>query len=114
MLLEHPLQIYIDSLDEPPLTTLTVPHNGGVQAWRTVSASIKRVTGKHKVFFQLTGEPGNPIANMEWFQLQPNQTEVTFHQGCTVQGGKNKAWFAEAVDAVGKADIVIMVCGVSP
>ncbi len=108
------LQVYIDSLDEPPLTTLTVPHTGGVQAWRTVSASIKGVTGKHKVFFRLTGEPGNPIANMEWFQLQPNQTEVTFHQGCAVQGGKNKALFAEAVDAAGKADIVIMVCGVTP
>jgi len=117
------IQVHIDSLDGPQIATLTVPHTGGWQHWTTVSSAISGITGKHKVFFKFSGNPGHPICNVEWFQLQPmvaarkpqpkpGQPVVVFKPGCSVQGPKDDKMFAEAVEAAKNADVVIMVCGV--
>lgn len=117
------IHVHIDALDGPEIATLPVPHTGGWQHWTTVSAAISGITGKHKVFFKFSGNPGYPICNVEWFQLQPivaapkpqpkpGQPVVVFKPGCTVQGPKDETMFAEAVEAARQADLVVMVCGV--
>ena len=117
------IHVHVDSLNSPAIATLTVPHTGGWQRWKTISAPISGVTGKHKVFFKFSGGNGGPICNVEWFQLQPFTAEpkpaarpgvpvVVFKPGCSVRGAKDDKMFAEAVDAARNADVVVMVCGV--
>ncbi len=117
------IHVHIDSLDTPSIATLTVPHTGGWQKWKTVFAPISDIAGKHKVFFKFSGRNGGPMCNVEWFQLQPfvapprpqaqpGQPIVVFKPGCTMDGPKDEKMFAQAVDAAKNADVVIMVCGV--
>ncbi len=117
------IHVHVDSLDGPHIATLTAPHTGGWQTWTTVSAAIRSITGKHKVFFKFSGNPGHPICNMEWFQLesaaampksrpQSDHPVVVCKPGCSVDGPKDEMMFAEAVSAAKNADAVIMVCGV--
>ena len=116
------IHVHIDSLTGPLIATLSAPHTGGWQTWTTISAAIRGITGKHKVFFKFSGGAGS-ICNVEWFQLQPfvapprpqpkpGQTAVVFKPGCSVDGAKDEKMFAEAVEAAKNADVVIMVCGV--
>jgi beta-glucosidase len=116
------IRVHIDSLDGPQIATMTVPHTGGWQHWTTISAAIKPITGKHKVFFKFSGR-GAAICNVEWFQLQPfirppvpqpkpGQPVVVYKPGCSVAGDKDEKMFNEAVAAAKQADVVIMVCGV--
>ncbi len=117
------IRVHIDALDGPQIAKLTVPHTGGWQLWKTISAAIHGITGQHKVLLKFSGK-GAAICNVEWLQLQPfvappvpqpkpGQPVVIFRPGCTIEGPKDEKMFAEAVDAAKQADVVVMVCGVN-
>ena len=50
------MEVHIDALDGPLLTTLKVPFTSGDDRWAVVTADIPKTTGVHDVYFIFKGE----------------------------------------------------------
>ncbi len=113
--------IHLDSLTGPAAAILKIPNTGGWQNWKTFSAPLKNISGKHKVFFKIRGGDGDLI-NIGAFDLLPlappaagvpGKPEIIYKPGCSITGARDAKLFDEAIAAAGRADVVILVCGVN-
>jgi beta-glucosidase len=115
------ITVHLDALENPAIAAIHVPNTGGWQNWKKFSAPLHGVTGRHKVFFQISGGDGD-LLNIGGFELlplappepgRPGHPEIIYKTGCSISGPKDPAMFADAVSAAKKADVVILVCGVN-
>jgi hypothetical protein len=61
------VQVRLDSPTAAPVGSFAIASTGGWQSWRTVPATITRVTGVHTVYLTLSsGQPADYV-NINWF-----------------------------------------------
>ncbi|MBQ9357113.1 MAG: family 43 glycosylhydrolase [Prevotella sp.] len=64
------IEVRLDSLGGQQVALMEVPHTGGWEQWRTLSAPVQQpVTGKHDVFFAFTGYKGCKLFNFDWWKF---------------------------------------------
>ena len=70
------VEIYLDSMEGTPYTTVPIPATGSNwNAYDVVQAQLdKAVTGTHDVYFKLKTDGGNAgyVANIDWFSFSRN------------------------------------------
>jgi len=65
------IQIHTDKIDGPINSTLTVPAAGEGDVWKTVTAAVKTVKGKHDLYFVFKGE--KDLFYFDWWQFFPKK-----------------------------------------
>ncbi len=112
------IAVHLDDQDGPRAVKLEIPP-GGWRNYATVTAPLGGITGRHKVFLRFSC-PAGGLFKIRLFELLPRppmapragKPTVVYHSGCGIRGEKDEKAFLEAVRAAGKADLVIMVCGI--
>jgi beta-glucosidase len=113
------MEVHIDNLSGPLISTLKIANTGGWQNWVNVNAPMSAVTGEHEVYLRFVGGTGR-LFNLQSFHLTPAKpfagqasaaTKVTYAMGCSVLGEKDPAQFAEAVNAAREADVALVFVG---
>ncbi len=113
------LEVHLDSLTGPVVSTLHVPDTGGFENWTNVSAAVEPTAGAHAVYLQFASQPRS-LLSIESFRLTPESAapaapngavEVTYAMGCSVLGERNETQFAEAVEAAKEADVALAFVG---
>ncbi len=113
------IEVRLESLTGPLLSTLQVPNSGGEQKWVDIAAPIKPTTGEHKLFLCFGGSPERSFS-LQSFKLTPETraslpasgaAEVTYAMGCTVTGDKDPDQFDAAVQAAKEADVALVFVG---
>jgi len=64
-------EVKIDSLDGPPIATITMSATGGWFHFKEVHIPIVNISGSHNVYF--VGKKGNGIFNLDWFIFHPEE-----------------------------------------
>lgn len=62
------IEIRTDKVDGPVIATINVTTSGEGDAWKTLTASVKKVTGKHDIYFVFKGE--KDLFNFDWWQFK--------------------------------------------
>jgi len=113
------MDVHIDSLAGPLVSTLKIANTGGWQKWENASAPLAATTGEHEVYLRFKGGEGR-LFNIESFHLTPAKpfageanaaAKVTFAMGCSVLGEKDAALFTEAVNLAREADVALVFVG---
>jgi beta-glucosidase len=113
------MEVHIDSLAGPLVSTVKIANTGGWQRWENASAPLAATTGEHGVYLRFKGGEGR-LFNVESFHLTPAKpfagdagaaTKVTFAMGCSVLGEKDATLFAEAVNLAKEADVALVFVG---
>ena len=113
------IEVHLDNLSGPLVSTLKVPNTGGWQNWVNVSAPLTPTSGEHTIYLRFAGGPGK-LFNFQSFNLTPARpfagqanaaTKVGYALGCSVVGKKDPAQFAEAVKAAKEADVALVFVG---
>jgi beta-glucosidase len=114
------LEVRLDSITGPVVSTVHVPDTGGRENWVDVTAPVKPTEGAHTVYLSASSQPGSFLA-LESFSLTPQTSapgapegmpQVSHVMGCSVIGEKNEAQFSEAVKAAREADVALVFVGV--
>lgn len=75
------VEIYLDSMDGDPVSTVQLPETGSSwSAYHVVKASLDTtITGTHDVYLKFRTEGGNRgyVANFDWFQFDRNDARGT-------------------------------------
>ena len=61
------IEIRTDKVDGPVVATVNVTTSGEGDVWKTLSAPVKKVTGKHDIYFVFRGE--KDLFNFDWWQF---------------------------------------------
>ncbi len=62
------IEVHADRKDGELIASLTVPHTGGWEEWKTLSTPVlKAITGKHDLFFVFTGNKGGKLFTFDWW-----------------------------------------------
>lgn len=118
------LQILIDNPSTGTvIATASIPYTAGWQVWKTVTADVSNLTGKHKLFIKFTGGSGY-LFNLNWLRFYNNAVGATvpasfaangktisYAMGTSVNGAYVKADIDSAVNVAKRAQYVILVCG---
>lgn len=62
------IEVHLDSIGGPLAGTCIVKNTGGLNKWKTSSASIKNAKGIHDVYFVFKGEKGE-LFNFDWWKF---------------------------------------------
>ena len=62
------IELRIDSPDGLLFSYIDVPNTGANNSWRTISATIKEVTGEHDIYVVFKGN-GEDLVNLNWMQF---------------------------------------------
>lgn len=62
------LEVYIDTKNGAPITTVTVESTGDWQKWETFSNETPKISGLHDVYLRFTGGSGY-LFNLNWIQF---------------------------------------------
>jgi beta-glucosidase len=114
---EGEILVYLDSFENAPSLTVSIPATGGMYAWKTVNAPLHGITGSHFIFLRFTAGVRSQFLNLRQFQILPvtpakeSTTEIAFAPGCTIDGPRNDALFEAAVNAAKEADVAIVFVG---
>ena len=113
------IEVHLDSLNGPLVSTLKVANTGDWENWVDVSGPVTTVDGKHTVYLRFFGGSGK-LFIFQSFNLTPGQlfadqpgaaTKLAYALGCTVRGEKDQAQFDEAVRAAREADVALVFVG---
>jgi beta-glucosidase len=64
------LQYRLDSVNGPIIASVPLSYTGGWQSWTSRVATVSgSVTGVHRVYLTFTGQPGQDLTNINWFQF---------------------------------------------
>lgn len=101
------LEVRLDSLTGPLITSFTIESTGNWQNWITLSSAFENISGTHDLYIRAVGGSGY-LFNINWFRLTAPETEKqpsekTIHY---VLDDIN-----EAVDAAKSSDVVVLVVG---
>jgi beta-glucosidase len=111
------IQLHLDSLEKAPVLTAHIPSTGGIDTWKTISASLRGVTGQHIVFLRFGSGTRRHFLSLRSFQILPitppseSSTQIVYAPGCTIDGPRIDALMNAAVDAAKEADTVILFVG---
>ncbi len=111
------INLHLDSLDAGPFLTVKIPSTGSFGAWKTVSAQLSGITGRHIVFLRFTTAVAKYFLRLRSFKLlpappaEPPSVKVTYAPGCSIAGSKIDALFNAAVKAASEADVAIVFAG---
>ncbi|MBP0904010.1 carbohydrate-binding protein [Mariniflexile gromovii] len=72
------IELRTDSPTGTLVGTLAVTNTGGLQNWKTVSATITKLTGVKDLYFVFTGASGS-LFNVNWFQLKEAPSSVALN-----------------------------------
>lgn len=115
------IHLYLDGLDNSPALTVQVPNTASLNNWKTVSAPLHGITGRHIIFVKFTATTAQArryFLNLRLFRILPvtreqSQVSITYAPGCTIDGPRNDALFASAVKAAKEAEVAIVFVGVN-
>jgi arabinoxylan arabinofuranohydrolase len=65
------IELRLDSLTGPTVSTCGVPGTGGWQTWTTISCTVGGATGTHDLYLRFTGSGGG-LFNLNWWQFNPS------------------------------------------
>jgi beta-glucosidase len=111
------IALYLDSFDAKPSLTASIPATGGMEAWKTVTASTSEISGQHIVFLRFTSSSRDKFLNLRSFRLLPSANtkesavKVVYAPGCSITGSKIDALFESAVKAASQADVALVFVG---
>lgn len=114
---EGAVHLYLDSFDSAPLLTVNVPSTGGLNAWKSVSAHLSGVTGRHVLFLRFAASGSKNFMVLRSFKLlpvahvAPSAKKVLYAPGCSVTGAKIEPLFNAAVKAASEADVALVFVG---
>jgi hypothetical protein len=63
------IQVHLDSLSSPSVSSFDVANTGSWQSWRTVPANMAATTGVHTVYVQFVSGSASDFVNLNWFQF---------------------------------------------
>ena len=67
------LEVHLDKEDGELVAKIDVTKTGGWEKWKTFSAQmLKKVTGKHDVYFVFKGLKGSKLFNLDWWKFEKN------------------------------------------
>ena len=67
------LEVHLDKEDGEMVAKIDVTKTGGWEKWKTFSAQmLKKVTGKHDVYFVFKGLKGSKLFNLDWWKFEKN------------------------------------------
>ena len=67
------LEVHLDKEDGELVAKLDVTKTGGWEKWKTFSAQmLKKVTGKHDIYFVFKGLKGSKLFNFDWWKFEKN------------------------------------------
>jgi hypothetical protein len=61
------VEVRLDGVTNPVVSSFAIANTGGWQVWRTVPANIDVVTGRHDVYLTFTSGQPDDFVNMNWF-----------------------------------------------
>lgn len=64
--------IRVDSVENPPVATLSTARTGGWQNWVTQTTDMTPVTGPHTVFVTFGNEAPDDFVNVNWLEFRPS------------------------------------------
>ena len=65
------LEVHLDKEDGELVARIDVTRTGGWEKWKTFSAQmLKKVTGKHDVYFVFKGLKGSKLFNLDWWKFE--------------------------------------------
>jgi len=65
------IEVHIDSLNGPLITTCDLKKNGDTQKWVINSSKVRKVSSIHDVFFVFKGKDGD-LFNFDWWKFHEN------------------------------------------
>ncbi len=111
----------LDKIDGPVIAELAVPL-GDWHIYRDATTSLRqRGIGRHKIFLQFNGAPGD-LFKIKWIELLPATPslvpkegfpKIVYEPGCDITKTIGNSAFRKAIDAAGKADVAIVICGIN-
>lgn len=113
------IKLYLGGLDTAPVATVQVPSTGGLEAWKTVSARLTGISGRHIVFLRFASTTHESLMNLRTFRLLPGgpakaaAVKISYAPGCSIDGPKIDALFNAAVKAGSEADVALVFAGVN-
>ena len=67
------LEVHLDKEDGELVAKIDVTKTGGWEKWKTFSAQmIKKVAGKHDIYFVFKGLKGSKLFNLDWWKFEKN------------------------------------------
>jgi arabinoxylan arabinofuranohydrolase len=63
------IELHLDGVDGVKIGTAAVPHTGGWQNWKSVTASVSGARGKHDLYLVFKGEAGGPLFNVDFWRF---------------------------------------------
>ena len=113
------MEVHLDSLDGPLVSTLKITNTGGWTNWTNLSAPLSAATGEHEVYLRFTGVGTDRLFSLQSFWFTPAKpveepaapVKVAYATGCTVTGEKDPAQFDQAVKAAKEADVALVFVG---
>ena len=67
------LEVHLDKEDGELVAKIDVTKTGGWEKWKTFSAQmLKKVAGKHDVYFVFKGLKGSKLFNLDWWKFEKN------------------------------------------
>ncbi len=63
------IELHLDSVDGPVISSLPVSDTGGVNNWKLESSTVKGASGKHDLFFVFKGESTGPLFNFDYWKF---------------------------------------------
>ena len=67
------LEVHLDKEDGELVAKIDVTKTGGWEKWKTFSAQmLKKVMGKHDVYFVFKGLKGSKLFNLDWWKFEKN------------------------------------------
>ena len=63
------MEVRLDGMNGPLLTTIKVPRTGGSNRWQLVDAEIPETTGKHDLYFIVKGEPATDLMYFDYWKF---------------------------------------------
>ena len=111
------IRVYLDSFENAPSLTVSIPATGGMDAWKSISAPLQGITGSHIIFLRFSAGIRNQFLNLKLFRIRPvtpatkSTTKITFAPGCTIDEPRNDALFKAAVKAAKEAEVAIVFVG---
>lgn len=61
------VEVRLDRVDNPVVSSFAIANTGGWQVWRTVPSNIDVVTGRHDVYLMFTSGQPDDFVNVNWF-----------------------------------------------
>lgn len=64
------IEVHLDSVNGPLVSTIAVEATGGCASWKTLSAPAAAVTGMHDLFFVFCATDRKPAFAFDWWQFE--------------------------------------------